>query len=572
MAKKKLNKKEAAKKRNDTIFKNRIVSVFRAAEFQYLNIGNTTLNIGSKKGDIDLAFLYKNILVICEHTTTGDKHIKEHLNKTKIFYDEIVKDFNADNPVVLSKLKRKFSEKFEVFGGSFQTSRYQVKYLYFSQGDISIDTDFMDYIKIVNNETLEYFYKTNKILKYSSKNEIFKFLEVNIAKIGNVQSNSPFETIDTSVIAPEEVSGLKDMQIVSFLMKAEDLMECGYVLRKDNWEESAGLYQRLLIPTKIKGIREYLVSEKRGFVNNVIVSLPQDVRFEDAKGAEINTSSLDSITNARIQLPRKINSIGIIDGQHRIYAHYKSDTQDEPIISDLRKKLHILVTGLIFKRNISESEKRRIESKLFLEINHNTKKVSADVLFLIESIQNPNSNISIARSILLGLNNTDLFKNKFEMTTLNKSQIKSTSIIKFVLSSMVEISGDKETFFKYMSFDGKDLLCNEPSTSQEYENARENYIKECVRVLEIYFKAVKNNFKIQWGEPKTHKLFSVSSVNGFLIALRNTFESNGIKDFSFYDTSFKKLKVDFSKESFPYLSSKGWNDFAKKIKSQCFDK
>ena len=565
------SKAEKAQKRNDTAFKNKIISTFKAAEFQYLSIGHTHFKVGDKTGDIDLAFLYKNILIICEYTT-ATSHIKEHLNKTCIFYREIKQDFQDKKYIVLSKLRDVCADKFEKFD-EILNNRYEVRYLYLSQTDIDMDTSFMGDIKVVNMESLDYLHKTSKILKHSSRNELFKFLNVEFEQLVEQQYEHHHEPINTAIIAPEETSGLKEMQIVSFLMKAGDLMECGYVLRKDNWEESAGLYQRLLIPKKISDIRNYLIESKRGFVNNVIVSLPESIDFKDGEDRIIqDTSDLSKITNVSMQIPKKINSICIIDGQHRVYAHYKSDTKNEHAIAALRQKLHILVTGLIFKKGTSIGEKRRLESQLFLEINHNTRKVSADVLFLIESVQNPNSSISIARGVLMELNKTSIFKKKFEMTTLNKSQIKSTSIIKFALSKLVEIDEDKKTFFKYLDFKGKDLLYNKPNTSQEYEDARNNYIKKCAGLLGIYFGAVRNNFKIQWENPKEHKLFSVSSMNGFLIALGNTLEPHGVKDFEFYNSSLQRLKIDFSKENFPHVSSKGWNDFAKKIQSQCFEK
>lgn len=70
-----------------------------------------------------------------------------------------------------------------------------------------------------------------------------------------------------------------------------------------------------------------------------------------------------------------MNSICVIDGQHRIFAHYESgiDSKQERIIAELRKRLHLLVTGLIFPPEMSAEERVRIQSEIFVDINSNAK-------------------------------------------------------------------------------------------------------------------------------------------------------------------------------------------------------
>ena len=456
----KLTPEEKKERRLKRAFQKKIVSSFRFAEFQYLKTDNIHKLFGikeSKKGDIDFVFLYENIILICEDTITGNKHIRDHMNKTKILYDNVKEDFDKYNYSFLNWLKKKYSDKFGKFK-EYQNNEYQVRYLYFYKEKLpSKKTKFMDYIQTIDEKSLKYFEQITKILKFSSKNELFRFLKLDISRIGSVSSSEQSNTIDTAVISPESVSGLKNIKTVSFLMKAEDLMECGYVLRKDNWEESAELYQRLLIKSKIESIRKYLLENKRGFLNNVIVSLPSDVKFiKDNK--EKKFEEINCIENLKIEIPRKINSIGIIDGQHRIYSHYKSDGKEESKIANLRDKLHILVTGLVYNEKIHANERIEFESKLFREINHNAKTVSQDVLLSIVSLQNPYSVRGMARNIILELNKTELFFDKFEVSTLYKSEIKSTSIIKFVLAELMEINDEKETFFKYLNFENKDVL------------------------------------------------------------------------------------------------------------------
>jgi len=567
----KLTPEQKKERRLKKAFQKKIVSSFRFAEFQYLKTDNIHKLFGinaPKKGDVDFVFLYENIILVCEDTIAASKHIKDHMNKTKILYDKIKEDFDNHNYSFLEWLKEKYSDKFSKFN-SYENNEYQVKYLYFYKDKMPLEKlQFMDYIKAIDEKKLKYFEQITKILKFSSKNELFRFLDLDISRIGRVSSSESSNKIGTAVISPESVSGLKNIKIVSFLMKAEDLMECGYVLRKDNWEESAELYQRLLIKNKIESIREYLLDNERGFINNVIVSLPSDVKFTKG-GQEKKFEEINQIENLKIEIPRKINSIGIIDGQHRIYSHYKSESKEEEKIANLRDKLHILVTGLVYKEGMTKKDKIEFESKLFMEINHNAKTVAQDVLLSIVSLQNPYSIRGMARNLILELNKTELFFDKFEISTLFKSEIKSTSIIKYVLEELMEINEEKESFFKYININNKDVL--KDKHHKDFEKVYEEYIKECVKVMTNYFNAVKNNFKEEWKNPKEHKIFSVASMNGFILALKKSFKEIGIKDFKYYDDKIKKLKISFKKGDFTYSASKGWGDFSRKILKECFN-
>jgi hypothetical protein len=71
-------------------------------------------------------------------------------------------------------------------------------------------------------------------------------------QIGRVSSASSSTEITAPIVYPKEMTGRNDVRIVSFMMSAEDLLEVCYVLRKDNWEESMWLYQRLIDKKKIK--------------------------------------------------------------------------------------------------------------------------------------------------------------------------------------------------------------------------------------------------------------------------------------------------------------------------------
>lgn len=82
----------------------------------------------------------------------------------------------------------------------------------------------------------------------------------------------------------------------------------------------------------------------------------------------VDASILNSTAPVTIKLPDKPNSIGIIDGQHRVFAYHESKDDDADIAA-LRIQQNLLITGIIYPEGISDLEREKFEAKLFLEIN-----------------------------------------------------------------------------------------------------------------------------------------------------------------------------------------------------------
>ena len=74
----------------------------------------------------------------------------------------------------------------------------------------------------------------------------------------------------------EEKSSFKEgYKIISFYIDAASLLKRAYVLRQEGWrkKENVGYYQRMLDSKKIVGMRRYLSTEGRVFINNIIAQL-----------------------------------------------------------------------------------------------------------------------------------------------------------------------------------------------------------------------------------------------------------------------------------------------------------
>jgi len=247
-----------------------------------------------------------------------------------------------------------------------------------------------------------------------------------------------------------------------------------------------------------------------------------------------------------------MNSICVIDGQHRIFAHYESgsDSAQEKIIADLRKKLHLLVTGLVFPENMPMEERIQFQSKIFHDINSTVDPVSQHILLQIKRIRNPLDDESLAQLVIEKLNREGVFKNLFQMSSLEKGKIKTASIVRFALRYLVTITPaeGKQSLYSYWDGDKGELLNGK-------DDAINKYAEFCSKSIREYFAAVKTTFDEYWVMDSTSKLLSVISLNGFIIAYTRQLSINGVKTFMDYHDLFSGCKIDFSSDKFGYTSS-----------------
>ncbi len=511
-------------------------------------------------------FLYENIILVCEDTISSTSQIRDHLINKKVLFDEI----NNNRPDLISWLKGEFPDKFNAFI-QYNDARYKVFFLYFTKNKFNPTDDDIELfkpVKVVEQSSLNYFQKLSSNIRRSSRSEIFRFLELESDDVGVVRSSGGQDKISTTIICPPDSTGhTNGVRLVSFMLSADSLIRNSYVLRKDNWENSIELYQRLIERNRIQSIRRHLATKKTTFYNNIIVTLPRDVSFTDDNNNPVELSAIQDYKKSHtLLIPNEFNSICVIDGQHRIFAHYEGDDSLETTIAPLRQQFHLLVTGLIFPDDMDDLARRKYESEIFLDINSNAKPVPPDVLLFIQTLQDPYSDLGISRRVLEKLNKRAPFHNLLQLSLMEASRIKIASIIKFALRNLAEITDDperKDTFyFHWSQQSGKNLLTN-PNA-----NDLDEYINYIVNLLSIYFGAVKSTYGSEWGDTDS-KLLSTTAINGYIMALRRSLQLDGPKDHTFYAQAISKEKFDFSKGNFVYTSSQ-YNKFSKVILEKCF--
>lgn len=289
---------------------------------------------------------------------------------------------------------------------------------------------------------------------------------------------------------------------------------------------------------KISKIRRYLHENKKVFVNNIIVTLPDSTKILDGNGNTINPAAFYKTEQVLIQIPQEFNVIGIIDGQHRVFSYHEGG-KFEDTISILRKKQNLLATGIIYPKSETKADKIKFEANLFLEINSNQTGAKSDLKQAIELLLRPFSSDAIAKAVLNELNNHGPLGDVFERHFYDKGKIKTSSIVSFALKPIVKLSGKDSFYHRWRNVDKKQL------PDKNNERLLEEYIKYCVKELNIFFSAVKNCVKKeQWTTDRNQKnrALSVTVVNGLIICLRKMIETRKISTFPKYQESMKAIK------------------------------
>ena len=141
-------------------------------------------------------------------------------------------------------------------------------------------------------------------IHHSARYEIFRFLGIKDEHLGNSSSEGAKTTIKAPIIYPEDVTGLRNgVRIVSFMMSAEKLLRNAYVLRKDNWEESIFLYQRL--DTVDKSVVLWYNEEKRTgvFLHGEQLSTARYVRCDVGNSQAVHNRKQGNVGRERKGYP-----------------------------------------------------------------------------------------------------------------------------------------------------------------------------------------------------------------------------------------------------------------------------
>ncbi|MEQ8924596.1 MAG: DGQHR domain-containing protein [Fulvivirga sp.] len=236
----------------------------------------------------------------------------------------------------------------------------KIKYIYATR-NLRIDPESIEIQRLIktksfyyNDNTYEYLNSLIKNYKGASR---YQFL-------GLMFKDQLINTDKIEIPAVEGMMGNKSYYM--FSLEPHLLLKLGFVLHRTRANEAEmPTYQRLLVPSRLKGIRKF-INDGGYFPNSIIVNFSQKkhkVYFEPSSRSGDSKSRF-----GMLKIPNAYAIAYIIDGQHRVYGY--SDT-------DFTKNNTIPVVAFTELDSIEQLE-------IFMSINENQKAVSPSLRGTLE--------------------------------------------------------------------------------------------------------------------------------------------------------------------------------------------
>lgn len=565
--KKKLSPTEALQKKIKSTHFREVRSIFSTCGFRRISsASDKEFTYDGTTSDLDDVFIHENVIVLTECTVHQSSELSGHLKKKKVLYDKIIKDLSA----FLAFMDTEFSDFKAAKDPKYQPHHYRVVIVYCARYPITVELkDEVPGIKYLDYRIVRYFKAITDRVKQSARYELFAFLGLSQKDIG-IGAISPAAATSTSYkgsILPEGQSHFPEgFKVVTFYVTPAALLERCYVLRKDGWGEEDGLYQRMISRTKVEAIRKYLLNKKRVFINNIIVTLPSSTLLTRDNGQTIDPSKITQTEPGNIQLPLEYNSIGLIDGQHRVFSYYEGG-KEEAAINILRLQQNLLVTGVIYPDGITKADRSKFEATVFLEINATQTNARSDLKQAIGVLLQPFSQDSIARRIVNSLNDQGALGGQFERYFFDLGKIKTTTIVSYGVKPLVKLSGD-DSLFSAWSSPKKQSLIDAPTDAIVSE-----YVKFSTSEINKFIGAIKSNISSErWTADQKVKgrMLTTTILNGFIVCLRLLVQSNKLYSFDWY-----RAKLDpaaLNKFQFSSYKSSQYGSLGQDMYKTFFDK
>jgi DGQHR domain-containing protein len=505
----------------------------REVGFTQIRVDGTEIIVDGRTGELDDIFIYENVLILVEYTT--GKPDSSHILKKKVLYDKIL----ADVPKFLEVAREKYPQLHECLKEIYADSHYQLRIMYIPLHEAAPETiASCPNVSFLQGGLKKYFFALGKTIQRSARVEFFSYLKLDWQDVGDGVLKASGQSHDyAGQLLPDSMSSFPaGYRVVSFYADPESLIAGAYVLRRDGWRDSSHLYQRILVRSKIAKMRRYLVDQKRVFVNNVIVTLPADTPLNDpkAKGANVPEKELNKARPVAVSIPVGYGTVGIIDGQHRVFCYHEGDDIHEAKIAQLRKRQHLLVTGIIYPPDVKEKARLEFEARLFLEINDTQTRARPALRQDIETIVRPFSGIAVARRVIAQLAKHGPYAGLFQLAYFDSSsKIKTSSIVSYGLRPLVKFDGSDSLFSAWKNTDKEKLKAREKRSTKGtgYEDDLElldKYVEFCVKSLNDFLLAAKLAYGTShWDvdDESPSALLRPTSINGLIACLRRVIEA-----------------------------------------------
>lgn len=516
----------------------------------------------NQMSDLDDIFVYENVVVLAEYTCRQTSGVGDHLKLKKLIFDKII----GNEEGFLKFLSEKFPESAPQLAGGYHPQQLIVKILYCSRYDfeekyrINVPGPvYMDY------PATRYFAAVSDAVRKSSRFELLHFMGIDHSRVGlngKIDISKPSKDYSGSLLPEAHSHFDSGFKIVTFYADPEALLRTAYVLRKDGWRDSMNLYQRMISKSKVEAIRTYLKKQKRVFINNIIVTLPPEVKPINEKLDTVDSTALKQTAPVTIKLPDRPNSIGIVDGQHRVFAYHET-VNDDSQIARLRVQQNLLVTGIIYPPHLSEAQREKFEARLFLEINSTQTNAKSQLKQAIGLVLDPFASESIAARVLSQMARTGPLQGIIEQYFFDTNKLKTSSIVSYGLRPLVKTSGT-DSLFSIWVHEARDDVAQGLN-----DDALAEYISFCVTTINRVLVAIKKNLSPgRWTtDAKTERrVLATTYVNSFLITIRLLIE----RQKSISDSDLDRAFVGIDDFDFSAYHSSQYKRMAEKIVEKHF--
>lgn len=545
----------------DRAFLNAHRKIFERAGFTRLQpVDGVHFTYHGLKSELDDIFVYENVVVLAEYTRSSSGNLGAHAKGKASIHNKITDDRTGFIDF--------FSDLSQGLGDWLKKNGYTNKQLVIRQLYGSIDSledhhqALFNQVSFMSRSERDYFSALTGSIKLSSRFEIFEYLNIDPGTVGLngvVPPSAPFDSYE-SLILPEEQSHFPPgFRVVSFYVDPDALLRRCYVLRRNGWRDGLGLYQRLIIPGKISSIRNHLREKKRVFANNIVITLPTSTKFSESSGVALDSSAITKPHPAILEIPRKANSIGIVDGQHRVFSYYE-DAEPDIDIDKFRLQQNLLATGIIYPPGMSPREREKFEAGLFLEINSTQASAGSDIIQAIWVLLDPFRPVAVARVVVNSLANTTPLKGHLARTSLDAGKIRTASIVAYGLQPLTKRSGSDSLFHIWTDLQAKERFQKASATEADLAN----YLNFCVAIISHFLNMVRmaiGDKMWKMSEKGGTGILSVTTINGFIILLRKLIDDGRFVDQSSVLDMTNLSSVDFGK----YKSSQ-YADLAERMR------
>lgn len=328
-------------------FEDRIWRLLKRLKFTHMNMNDSfgipytdDPEVNPKQIDV-FAFDGKVALVIeCKQADVSDPKVQ----KAADFKPDIM-EIRGNMAYQTKEIREYFEDPKIDVGFVFFTSNYRV-----SEANKRVAKGFD--ISVLNEYDLEYYEKMYSIMGEYAKTQI----------LCDIFRGKKVNAVGCSV--PAIKGKLGDYDVYTFMIKPCDLLPLSYVAHKKMNGQDDGAYQRIINKKRMEHIRDYVVREGGYFANNVIINIDSEEKIFECEAPESTDPQWGTL-----KLPSKYQAAYVIDGQHRLYGYSGTKAAYES---------YIPVTAF---HNLESS----MQSKIFVDINNNQKRVNANLLIKVNS-------------------------------------------------------------------------------------------------------------------------------------------------------------------------------------------